>query len=60
VLGCVGGGGRIGTIVGIVEGGREWGKLRREGELLWLLVWLVGRVWSGDVKDAVAILLLVL
>jgi len=60
VLGSMGGGGCIGIIVGIVEGGREWRKLCGEGELLWLLVLLVGRVWCRDVKDVVAILLLVL
>jgi hypothetical protein len=60
VLGSMGGGCWVGIIVGIVEGGSERRKLCGEGELLWLLVLLVGRVWSGNIKDVVTILLLVL
>jgi hypothetical protein len=56
-------GGRIGVVVGVIVGVREWGQLCGEGELLWLLwllvLLLVRRLlWSRDVKDVVAKLLL--
>jgi hypothetical protein len=56
-------GGRIGVVVGVIVGIREWGQLCGERELLGLLgllVWLLVRGLLGDVKDVVAILLWVL
>jgi hypothetical protein len=58
-------GGRIGVIVGVIVGVGEWGQLCGERELLGLLGLLVlllvrGLLGSRDVKDVVAILLLVL
>jgi hypothetical protein len=59
------GGVRIVVVVGVIVGVREWGQLCGERELLrllGLLVWLLvrGLLRSRDVKDVVAILLLLL
>ena len=56
--------GRIGVVIRVIVGVREWGQLCGEGELLGLLgllglVMVRGLLGSGDVKDVVAILLLV-
>jgi hypothetical protein len=61
-------GGRIVVVVGVIVGVREWGQLCGERELLGLLrllrllvlLLVRGLLWSRDVKDVVAIWLLLL
>jgi hypothetical protein len=65
VYGWMSRGGRVGVVVRVIVGVREWGELCGERELLGLLgllMWLLvrGLLGSGDVKDVVAILLWVL